>query len=405
MREMTSRERVYAAINHREPDRVPISFSGTFDTGITECPPDGRICSKLYQYLGITDYAPIEYADWFNIVTNVDERVVQRLRSDMRWIGPNEPGAIVQTDSTKTWPYLCGIRIKKVGYYDEPFEWPMRYMTTKDDIDAYPWPDLSVDIMEGVVERAKYLHEQTAYFVVGESPGIIFPFAGYAVLCGMDKWLTDMKIRPQFYHQLCEKLLAIGTAINDQFFSGVGQYLDGVMTQDDLGTQVGGLISHKDYLSFYHPYTKEIIKNIRRYLRPEAKIIRHSCGSVYYAIADLIDLGVDVLHGVQPLARNMEPWRLKREFGDRITFLGGLDIQQLLPLGTTDQIREGVQKLIAEYGSGGGYIFAPAHNIEPDTPPENIVAAYDAAFEYGRYPLAEVTGESYVDFIGALKLH
>ena len=208
-----------------------------------------------------------------------------------------------------------------------------------------------------------------------------------------------MKLDPKFYHQLSGKLLEIGTAVHEQFFSGIGQYLDGVNIHDDLGTQTGLFMSHDDYVQFIKPYTAEIIKTIRKYIRPEAKIILHSCGSVYDAIPDLIEIGVDVLNPVQPLARNMEPWRLKKEFGKDIAFLGGFDIQRLLPRGTVEQIREGAKKLIEEYASGGGFIFATSHNIEPDTPPENIVAAFDAAYEYGRYPIQKPSGDSYVDFI------
>ena len=164
-------------------------------------------------------------------------------------------------------------------------------------------------------------------------------------------------------------------------------------------------MSVADYREFYKPYQAEIMRNIRKHLRAEAKIILHSCGAVYQFVPDFIEIGVDVLNSVQPLARNMEPWRLKKEFGDSIAFLGGFDIQQQLPLGTIGQIREGTKKLIEEYALGGGFIFATSHNIEPDTPPENIVAMFDAAYEYGKYPISQPSGQNYVEFIRALKLH
>ena len=201
-REMTRRERVYAAANHTEPDRVPMCFGGTQVTTITECPPDGRVCSQLYKYLGLKDAQPIQISDAFNIVANLDERVVQRLHSDMLEVTPNPPHAVVEPDGTKTWSLVCDMRIKKTGYYDDPFDFPMRYMTTKKDIDEYPWPDPNVNIMEGVVERARYLHEETDYFVVGECFSQMLPFAGCAFLSGIDKWLIDMNLRPRFYHQL-----------------------------------------------------------------------------------------------------------------------------------------------------------------------------------------------------------
>ena len=403
MREMTPRERVYAAANFKEPDRVPICFGSGGSAGIDECPPNGRVCSQLYEYLGLRDAEPVQISDVANVVVNLDERVVHRFGSDILSVAPNFPRAIIEPDGTKTSPWLCGMRIKKVGYHDEPFEYPMRHMTTKKDIDEYPWLDPTVNIMEGVVDRARYLHEETDYFVAGRT-GFSFPFNGYAFLSGWDKWLTDMKIRPKFYHQLAERFLDLYLAVADQIFGSIGKYLDGAWFADDIGSQEGPLMSHDDYVEFYKPYTAEIIKHAKRYLRPEAKIIYHSCGSVHWAIPDLIEIGADILNPLQPLARNMEPWRLKRDFGDKIAFLGGFDTQRLLPLGTVEEIREGAKKLIQEYAPGGGFIFTVSHNIEPDSSPENIVAMFDTAREYGKYPIPEPTGKSYVDFIRGLNL-
>ena len=405
MEAMTSRERVYMAANFEEPDRIPINFGGSEGTGILECPPDGCICSELYSYLNLEDPNPIRIGAWANEVWNIDERVKQRFRSDTLPIFPRLPAPVLQPDGSKTWPFFCGMRIKKVGYYDDAFDFPMAHMTSKKDIDDYPWPDPNTDIMDGGVEKyAKTLHEKTDKFIVGINFFDMFPFNGYAYLSSMSKWLTDIKIRPQFYHQLADKFMELTLALDEQFYKGVGQYVDGAQIFDDLGTQQGPLMSHADFEEFYKPYTAEIIKNIRKYIRPEAKIILHSCGSVYKFIPDLIDIGVDILHGVQPLACNMEPERLKKEFGGDITFMGGLDIQKLLPLCNEEEVKEGVKKLTATYGPGGGYIFAAAHNIEPDTPPQNIVAAFEAAYEYGHYPLPQLKGESYIDFINSLSL-
>jgi len=118
VKKMTPRERVYAAINHIEPDQVPICFGGFVASGITNCPPDGQECSHLYEYLGIRDHEPIKYSDWFNIVENLDDRVMQRLHSDMCSVGPNPPRAAIEPDGTKTYSFFCGARIRKVGYYD-----------------------------------------------------------------------------------------------------------------------------------------------------------------------------------------------------------------------------------------------------------------------------------------------
>jgi uroporphyrinogen decarboxylase len=177
------------------------------------------------------------------------------------------------------------------------------------------------------------------------------------------------------------------------------------MIYDDLGTQVSGLMSLEDYREFYRPYQAEIIKNIRQYLRPEARIMIHTCGSVYQYIPDLIEIGIQILNPMQPLAKNMEPWRLKREFGRDIAFLGGFDTQLLLPNGSPDENVNGVKKLLKEYAPGGGFVFAASINIQADTPAENIVAAFDAALEYGSYPIniSEESDLNYVSYIKSLR--
>ncbi len=403
---MTSRERVYAAVNHEEPDRVPICFGGTAASGMEECPPkyQYRAATRLYDYLNLKDAEPVKISPVGNIVGNIDEKCMIRLHSDMRSLSDSPPGAEIINDEHKVWPFLYGMRIKKCGIYDmiDMTDPPMAHMTTKKDIDEYPyWPDLDMDTMSGVVEKAKHLHEETDYFICGMQSFGYFPLNGYGFISGMDKWLIDMKIRPKFYHQLCEKFMEINLAFADKFYGKVGKYLDAAMVFDDLGNQTGTLMSPADYREFYKPYQAETIKRIRKYLRPEAKIILHSCGSIYDFIPELIEIGVQVLNPVQPLAKNMEPWRLKKEFGRDLTFLGGFDVQKLLPLGTVDDIREGVKYLIDEYAGEGGFIFGASQIIQCNTPPENVAAMFDAAYEYGRYPIRKPEKEK--DFLGFIE--
>jgi len=389
MDKMKPRERVLKALEHKEPDRVPISFSGTVNTNIVECPPNDRVYTQLCEYLGIKDFEPPKVGEAFNQVMNVDERIKQKFGSDLRFVLPSIAEATVEPDGTYTWEALCGMRIKKFGLYDEPFDFPMRNWTSRKDIENYPyWPDPGeIDIAKGKREEARNLRENTDYAIVGEPTYPLFPFNGYGYLSGLEKWLIDMKLRPDFYFALSDKLLEIALAMDDKFLDAVGEYLDIVEIYDDLGTQEALLFSHADYVKFYKPYTKQIIEGIKK-KHPHIKILFHSCGSVYEAIPDLIEIGVDILNPVQPLARNMEPWRLKKEFGKELCFCGGVDIQKLLPRGTSQQVREGVKKVIEQYAPGGGYILATSHNIEPDTPPENIVAMFEAAQQYGKYPIS-----------------
>jgi uroporphyrinogen decarboxylase len=221
----------------------------------------------------------------------------------------------------------------------------------------------------------------------------------------MDKYFIDMVSNPVLYHKIADRFMETNLAYLKQFYSKVGKYIDCAMVYDDLGTQNSTLVSREIYLKRIKPYQKIIIDNIRKYLRPEAKIMIHSCGSIYDFIPDLIEIGVQILNPLQPLARNMEPYRLKKEFGKDLAFLGGLDTQLLLPGGTAGEVVEGVKKLIREYGKNGGFVFAASINIQSDTPAENILAAFDAAVEHGRYPLNIQTDElDYVNYIKSLKL-
>ena len=405
---MTSRERVYAATNHREPDRVPICFGGTGASGIEECPPHYRAATNLYEYLQLKDAEPVKISPVGNIVGNIDEQCMVRLHSDMHAISDNPPGAEIIDDERKVWPFLYGMRIKKCGIYDmiDMTNPPMAHMTTEKDIEVYPyWPDITTDTMAGIVEKARRMHEETDYFICGMQSFGYFPLNGYGFISGMDKWLLDMKIQPKFYHRLCERFMEINLAFADKFYGKIGKYLDAAMVFDDLGNQTGPLMSMDDYREFYKPYQAETIKHIRTYLRPEAKIILHSCGSVYHFIPEFIEIGVDVLNPVQPLARNMEPWRLKKEFGRDMAFLGGFDVQKLLPLGNIEEIRKGVEILIGEYAQGGGFVFGASQIIQCNTPPENITAMFDAAYEYGSYPVRKSKEKkSYIEYIDGLNM-
>jgi len=406
MKEMTPRERVYKALNHMEPDRIPICFGGTPNSGIEECPPDHYAASDLYQYLGLKNAHPVVLNPICNVVANIDEQCLVRLHSDMRLVTDNPPGPVAIDDQRKIWPFFYGGRIVKCGLYEQIdfSDPPMIHLKTKKDIDEYPyWPDPQTDIMRGVVEKARKLHEETDYFICGSQSSGHFPLNGYGLVSGMEKWLLDMKTEPALYHYLCEKFMQTTMVFMEKFYGAIGKYLDAAIVYDDLGSQAGPLLSLADYRRFYKPYQGEIVRRVKTYLRPTAKIILKSCGSIYQFIPDLIEIGVDVLSPVQPLARKMEPWRLKKEFGKDLSFLGGFDLQRLLPFGSVDQIIKGVKILMNEFAKGGGYIFGASYIIQCNILPDKITAMFDAAFTYGRYPLlTDFENNCFVEFINQL---
>ena len=384
---MTPRERVRKAINHQEPDRIPISFGGTMSSGILECPPDGRAYSNLCTHLGIEPGEPPDFGFMNNYVANIDERILCRFGSDFRRIDPNGPDVLVSKDGSRTVRGIyCGIRVRNGGLYDDIFEYPLQNATTLRDIRDYPyWPRRSdfQHLATGKAEEAARLQGGDHAVVVDTL--LVFPFLMYPMLTGFEKWLTDMKTDPVFYFALADRLLEVGLDIIDAFLGEVGSSVDIVCTYDDVGTQRGLTCSRQDYRQFIQPYERQMIDRVRKVTN--AAIYRHSCGSVYELIPDFIEMGVKILNPVQPRAWNMEPWRLKKEFGRDLCFFGGVDTQELLPHSTPREIERSVGYLIGDYGPGGGFVLAPASNIEPDTPPENIVALYEAALRHGAYPL------------------
>jgi len=385
MKAMTGRERVLMAINHKEADRVPINFGGEHDSGITESIPFGRVYTRLCQHLGFYDRPEPIVSDCLNIVSNIDDRVRKRFHADMKPVGSGMKPAKIEADGSKTWEAFGGVRIRRNGFFDEFFDFPMRNMTKVEDLKNWPyWPDpKDPTITQGKREEARKYHEETDFAILASTWYAVMPFNAYSFLTGYDRWLMDMKLNPKFYFALSDKLMEIGLAGLSAFLQEVGDYVDLVGTFDDLGSQEDILMSPADYRKFVHPYSAEIIKTIKKYT--QAKIFRHACGSCYKIIPDFIEMGVDVLHPVQPGIKNHDPKKLKAEFGKDITFCTGIDVQRTLGYKTPKEIKEDVKRLMDIYAPGGGFIVSPTHNIEPETPPENIVAAYEAALEYGKY--------------------
>jgi len=380
---MTSRERVIEAIEHRETDRVPVDFGNRCWT-IVNAPPYGY--KALCEYLNISDYPEPKIVYLMNIVVNVDERILRKFNADIRDLGAGGLGVERLPDGTLRDLDNHGIIYKPAGpYFSVPDTLaPLRNAISKEEIEEYPyWSDYTNPVyVEGKEEEATHLHQHTDYAISAWVPNI---FHRYAFLRGFNNFMLDMRINVDFFRALANRILETSKTFVREFLGRVGELVDIVCIGDDMGTQSQPFMSVDDFRKFIKPYWAELIREIKKHT--EAKILLHCCGSIYPLINDIIEVGFDVLNPIQPLAYQMEPERLKRDFGDRICFLGGMDIQRLLPFGTPAQIREGVRKVINILASGGGYILAPSHNIEPETPPENIVAMYEAAKEFGTYPI------------------
>ena len=377
---MTSRERVLCALNHEEPDRVPVFF-GT--SGVTTM--NTAAYDRLKAHLGLhtetrTFWRALQYC-------LVDEEVMVRFHSDGRPLIPGPPPSALSREITPdrfvdawgiTWQLQPG------NHYFDIADWPLRDATA-DDIQRYPWPDLAHPTrFAGLKEKARAIRE-AGYAVVALSG--ISPFEFSYMLRGMDRWFLDLGADHDFVHALMRKLTDLMRSAVERLLEEAGEYIDVLVTGDDLGGQNGPLISTAMYRELVKPCHVELMRAIKQ--RTRARIFYHSDGNIYPLLNDLIETGIDVLNPVHVAARDMgDTARLKREFGRRLSFCGAIDTQRVLPHGTTDDVRREVRRRIKDLAPGGGYILAAVHCLQPDVPPENVCALFEEAFAAGRYPIA-----------------
>jgi uroporphyrinogen decarboxylase len=377
---MTPRERVLCALNHEEPDRVPF-FLGTSSPTTMHA----KAYERFKAHLGIVRETKL-FSKAFQYC-QLDDDVMERFGSDGRPIAPKPGPAVLRREISDTmlvddWGVTW--EKKPSSFYYEIANCPLRNATI-DDLNAYSWPDLAhPSRFEGLADEARRLHEHTPYAVVALGYMQIFDMG--LMLRGMDQWMMDLAGDPELAHALLRKVTDLMAASARSYLAVVGPYIDLITISDDLGSQKGPLISPKMYRELIKPYHAELIAAIKE--RCKVKTFFHSCGDVYHLLPDLIDVGVDVLNPVQVSAGEMaDTARLKREFGDRLTFCGGIDTRWVMPRGTPDDVRKEVRRRIKDLAPGGGYIAATVHCIQPDVPPENIVAMCEEVHSAGRYPI------------------
>jgi len=245
-----------------------------------------------------------------------------------------------------------------------------------DDLEKYPWPDprrIDPGLIASLRERARYLYEETPYVVCGRHPYFgVFELGCW--MCGFDDFLYRLAGDPEFVMRFFEIILAYQQQVDEIYYGAIGRYLHFTTSGDDFGMQTGPFMSVRMFDRLIQPFLARRIANIHRFT--DAAFFHHTCGAVRPLIPALIKAGVDILNPLQPRAFEMEPERLKREFGDRLTFYGGVDTQQLLPFGTPEEVGAEVERLIKILGANGGYILSPAHVFQEDVPLENIIALY-----------------------------
>ena len=351
-REMNSRERVLAAINHQEPDRLPIfppNMIPTYD------PLD----EKVQQLLDTFDFD--RFAGLGGILGGHPSQ--RRELAD----GLSEDG------------YGCRFQYMGVG---SPYcvHSPLAAAESVEDVEGFAWPQVDdVELGPRAREKAREIRERGEY---ATSVGVGMLFHQCQYLRGFEQWLIDLKLNPKLHRAMADRVHHIHSTLVMRLLDEVGEFTDIVSTGDDFGTSVTSYMSPQDFRELIKPYYEDLIGRIKSRF-PHIKFYLHSHGQIMDLVPDLIDCGVDILNPILPLD-NMDPVRLKREFGEQLCFEGGIDIEHALPFGTVEEVREHVKEVINILAPGGGFLFK-AQAISRLISHEKLSTTYQLAREYDGY--------------------
>lgn len=352
---LSGRERVRLSLEHRETDRIPIA---TVCAGINR-PAREALETHLLRERGMSVAA--------YLAPLIDIRNV-----GPRYIGPSlAPGED-----------FWGVRRKPVSYgpgaYDEIDFYPLGEARGIDDLNGHGWPRAEWFDYAVLPERiAAARRDGNPCLMIAN--GNIFESAWY--MRGFERMLMDFLLNPELAHEILGRVADFWVDHFRNTLSAAGGGVDLAFTADDIGGQRGLLMSLDTWETFIKPHHVRLNRAIHEF---GVRVIYHSDGAIMDAVGGLIDAGIDVLQALQFSADGMDPVRLKRDYGDRLCFEGGVSVQTTMLSRDPEDVRREVRRLITVLGKGGGYILGPSHAIQAGTPPENILAMFDTASAF--YP-------------------
>ncbi|MCJ7739204.1 MAG: methyltransferase [Anaerolineae bacterium] len=357
-------------MSHRTPDRVPIDIGGTSLTGMRP-----HFQDNLRRLLGFSGTAVETY-------NGIDERILEWTGTDFRSIGAivDLPSRHTRKVSPRANTDCWGIRRDFIYGEWQITQNPLRGASL-DDLKSYQWPESNVDEeqLASWENQAKELREQNQYVAIAEHPVYGILELG-CWMCGYNDFLLKLAADTDFVRYFFDKVLEIQLAVIEQYYSVLGPYIDLTTSGDDFGTQRGPMLSPTMFESLIAPYFSARIRRTKEL--GQCYYWHHTCGSVVRLLDQIIDCGVDILNPIQTSAAEMDPKLLKDRFGDRLVFWGAVDVQQFLPRSTCEEIPAHISELVSVLGRNGGYVMAPAHEIQDDVPAENVVAWVDTVKGY-----------------------
>jgi uroporphyrinogen decarboxylase len=402
---MKNRDRALMALRHKEPDRVPIDFGGTVDSTIMAVG-----YQELRKYLGLGP-SMTRVQDVFQQTAMIEEDVRQELGIDTTPVfgGPRQwrtgtladgsvaelPAMFVpqlQDDGSQVVLDTQGhvmLKMPPSGHYFDPVHSPLADATSErdiqkhiDTIENYDTPSYLDTSYEELASHARALRENTDYLLVAFFGGHIFQAA--QSLRGWETFLLDLLMNQKFAEALMDQLAESNIRRFSRFAETVGPYVDVVHFEDDLGMQDRPLLRPSLYRKMVKPYHQKLFGFAKSSCG--AYLLLHTDGAVAPFIPDFIEMGIDALNPVQVSAAGMDTKELKKQFGKEIVFWGGsCDSQKTFPFGTPEEVTNEVRRRIDDLAPGGGFVFAPIHNVQSGVPTENVVALFEAARTYGVY--------------------
>jgi len=382
--ECTSYERVKAALEHREPDRVPLDIGGTMVTGINVC-----AMQMLREYLGLEGDAEVH--DTVTQMARTDDDLIEKLGIDVMNAPPKPPS---KTGLAKDLGLQDGhYRIidefgigwqmpEHGGHYYDLYHSPLATAETVKDVESYPWPDpLDPARFVGIKEEAdRVVHDEKRAHVLGRMSSGMWEHAMW--MAGYEKFYMDMVANQKLVHATMSKILEIKMQYWEKALATVGENVLVVSCADDLGGQNGLLVSLEMYRDLIWPYHKRLFEFIKEKANSRVYIFFHNDGAIYETLPLLIEAGVDIINPWQVNCAGMDDTaRFKREYGKDLTVWGGSCDALVLEFGTREDVREETRRRIDELAPEGGFIFAPIHVIQGGVPPENIMAWWETLQE------------------------
>jgi len=400
---MISRERILKALNHQETDRIPRDLGGTESSGMT-ANSLFKLCTHLHIPATLKIFEPYQYVayimdelkekfkvDTVNLTLEPENWVKRVNPFNFEVLLPKEWCEEICKDESSVVKSKDGkvvARRPKGGYYFDPVNPPLETIAEpgllakhKKTIFSFDLPSFADESVEHLQSRSEVLYDRGECTVFNLCCHIL---AAGQLLRGYENFMVDLLINKKMVRNLLDYLIEGYCRRVDWLVPFLKDKVDVILLNDDLGTQNGPMLSLSTYREMIKPYQERLFKYVKKSFNKP--ILFHSCGAVREFIPDLIEVGVDALNPVQLSAAGMELKGLKRDFGNDITFWGGgVDTQEVLNRKTPAEVKDAVKKSVDILAPGGGFVFCQVHNVQPDVPPENVLAMYEALDEVSGY--------------------